>query len=332
MKYQNILPNGKVQCTICPRNCRLSEGQEGFCHVRKNVNQNIELVSYGYNTGLAIDPIEKKPLYHFYPTSSILSFGTLGCNMGCLFCQNWNISKNKSDPKKLNKTSPDEIIEIAKKYNCKSVAFTYNDPIIFFEYAIDTAKLCRENNIKTVAVTSGFMNKEPAKEFFEFMDGANIDLKGFSRNFYNKNCLAKIEPVLETINYAVNKTNCHIELTTMLIEGENDSPDEIEAECNWILENLGDCVPIHFSAFFPRYKFEDRNPTNFETLINAYNIAKSMGIKYVYTGNLSNIETSTTYCKNCRKPIIKRNGYQMLEYNIENGKCKYCSTKLDGRF
>ena len=217
MKYQNILPNGKVQCTICPRNCRLSEGQEGFCHVRKNVNQNIELVSYGYNTGLAIDPIEKKPLYHFYPTSSILSFGTLGCNMGCLFCQNWNISKNKSDPKKLNKTSPDEIIEIAKKYNCKSIAFTYNDPIIFFEYAIDTAKLCRENNIKTVAVTSGFMNKEPAKEFFEFMDGANIDLKGFSRNFYKKNCLAKIEPVLETINYAVNKTNCHIELTTMLI-------------------------------------------------------------------------------------------------------------------
>ncbi len=332
MKYQNILPNGKVQCTICPRNCRLSEGQEGFCHVRKNVNQNIELVSYGYNTGLAIDPIEKKPLYHFFPTSSILSFGTLGCNMGCLFCQNWNISKNKSDPKKLNKTSPDEIIEIAKKYNCKSIAFTYNDPIIFFEYAIDTAKLCRENNIKTVAVTSGFMNKEPAKEFFEFMDGANIDLKGFSQNFYKKNCLAKIEPVLETINYAVNKTNCHIELTTMLIEGENDSPDEIEAECNWILENLGDCVPIHFSAFFPRYKFEDRNPTNFETLINAYNIAKSMGIKYVYTGNLSNIETSTTYCKNCRKPIIKRNGYQMLEYNIENGKCKYCSTKLDGRF
>ena len=332
MKYQNILPNGKIQCTICPRNCRLLEGQEGFCHVRKNVNQNIELVSYGYNTGLAIDPIEKKPLYHFYPTSSILSFGTLGCNMGCLFCQNWNISKNKSDPKKLNKTSPDEIVEIAKKYNCKSIAFTYNDPIIFFEYATDTAKLCKENDIKTVAVTSGFINKEPAKEFFEFMDGANIDLKGFSQNFYKKNCLAKIEPVLETINYAVNKTNCHIELTTMLIEGENDSPDEIEAECNWILENLGDCVPIHFSAFFPRYKFEDRNPTNFETLINAYNIAKSMGIKYVYTGNLSNIETSTTYCKNCHKPIIKRNGYRMLEYNIENGKCKYCSTALEGRF
>ena len=332
MKYQNILPNGKVQCTICPRNCRLLEGQEGFCHVRKNVNQNIELVSYGYNTGLAIDPIEKKPLYHFYPTSSILSFGTLGCNMGCLFCQNWNISKNKSDPKKLNKTSPDEIVEIAKKYNCKSIAFTYNDPIIFFEYATDTAKLCKENDIKTVAVTSGFINKEPAKEFFEFMDGANIDLKGFSQNFYKKNCLAKIEPVLETINYAVNKTNCHIELTTMLIEGENDSPDEIKAECNWILENLGDCVPLHFSAFFPHYKFKDKNPTNFETLINAYNIAKSMGIKYVYTGNLSNIETSSTYCKNCHKPIIKRNGYRMLEYNIENGRCKYCSTKLDGRF
>lgn len=332
MKYQNLLTNSKVQCLLCPRTCILKEGQSGFCHVRKNTDGQIILQTYGYNTGLAIDPIEKKPLYQFYPTSGILSFGTLGCNMGCLFCQNWNISKNKSDPKKLNKTSPDEIVEIAKKYNCKSVAFTYNDPIIFFEYATDTAKLCKENNIKTVAVTSGFMNKEPAKEFFEYMDAANIDLKGFSQNFYKKNCLAKIEPVLETINYAVNKTNCHIELTTMLIEGENDSPDEIEAECNWILENLGDCVPIHFSAFFPRYKFKDKNPTNFETLINAYNIAKSMGIKYVYTGNLSNIETSTTYCKNCHKPIIKRNGYQMIEYNIENGRCKYCSTKLDGRF
>ena len=183
MKYQNILQNGKVQCTICPRNCILSEGQEGFCHVRKNINQNIELTTYGYNTGLAIDPIEKKPLYHFYPSSPILSFGTLGCNMGCLFCQNWNISKNKADPKSLNKTSPQEIVNIAQKYNCKSVAFTYNDPIIFFEYATDTAKLCRENNIKTVAVTSGFINPEPAKEFFEHMDAANIDLKGFSQRY-----------------------------------------------------------------------------------------------------------------------------------------------------
>jgi pyruvate formate lyase activating enzyme len=332
MKYQNILQNGKIQCTICPRNCILSEGQEGFCHVRKNINQNIQLTTYGYNTGLAIDPIEKKPLYQFYPTTPILSFGTLGCNMGCQFCQNWNISKNKSDPTSLNKTSPQEIVEIAKKYNCKSVAFTYNDPIIFFEYALDCAKLCKENGIKTVAVTSGFINPEPAKEFFNLMDGANIDLKGFSQKFYGKNCLAKLQPVLDTIKYAANETNCHIELTTMLIEGENDSEDEIKAECEWIIKNIGDCVPLHFSAFFPQYKFQNRKQTSFETLVKAYNIAKITGIKYVYTGNLSNVQTSTTYCKNCGKPIIVRNSYQMLEYNLEQGRCKFCSTQCDGRF
>ena len=332
MKYQNILQNGKVQCTICPRNCILSDGQEGFCHVRKNINQNIELLTYGYNTGLAIDPVEKKPLYHFYPSSPILSFGTLGCNMGCLFCQNWDISKSKANPQNLNKTPPQEVVDIAKKYKCKSVAFTYNDPIIFFEYAIDTAKLCRENNIKTVVVTSGFINEEPAKEFFEYMDGANIDLKGFSQRFYGKNCLAKLQPVLDTIKYAVNETNCHIELTTMLIEGENDSSEEIQAECEWILENLGDNVPIHFSAFFPHFKFEDRKATSFEALIKAYNIAKTVGLKYVYTGNLSNIETSTTYRKNCGEPIIIRSGYQILEYHLENSECEYCSAICDGRF
>ena len=332
MKYQNILQNGKVQCAICPRNCILSEGQEGFCHVRKNVNQNIELITYGYNTGLAIDPIEKKPLYHFYPNTPILSFGTLGCNMGCLFCQNWDISKSKENPQSMRKTSPEEIVEIAKHYNCKSVAFTYNDPIIFFEYALDTAKLCRENNIKTVAVTSGFINPEPAQEFFEYMDAANIDLKGFSQRFYGKNCLAKLQPVLDTINYAVNKTACHIELTTMLIEGENDSTEEIQAECDWITENLGYCVPVHFSAFFPRFKFSDRQPTSIKTLLKAYNIAKESGIKYVYTGNLPHTESSTTYCKNCGKPIIVRDGYKLSEYHLDDGKCEYCSTLCDGKY
>lgn len=288
-------------------------------------------MTYGYNTGLVIDPIEKT-LYHFYLSSQILSFGTLGCNMGCLFCQNLDISKSKTNPQDLNKTSPQEIVKIAKKYNCESVAFTYNDSIIFFEYAIDTAKLCRENNIKTVAITSGFINPEPAKEFFMYMDGVNIDLKGFSQNFYGKNCLAKLQPVLDTIKYAVNETNCHVELTTMLIEGENDSSEEIQKECEWILENLGDGVPVHFSAFFPHYKFNGRKPTDFETLIKAYEIAKSLKIKYVYTGNLSNIQTSTIYCKTCGNPIIVRNGYQIFEYHITDGKCKYCSTICDGKF
>lgn len=332
MKYQNILKNNKVQCTICPRNCVLAEGQEGFCHVRKNSGGEIILDTYGYNTGLAIDPIEKKPLYHFYPNSYVLSFGTLGCNMGCQFCQNWQTTKSRGDSHLLNQTSPEQIVNIAKKYDCKSVAFTYNDPIVFFEYAIDTAKLCRENGIKTVAVTSGFINPEPAKEFFKYMDAANIDLKGFSEEFYKKNCLAELQPVLETIKYAANKTDCWLELTTMLIDGENDSPDIIKNECRWILDNIGDCVPIHFSAFFPNYKFKNRKSTNFSSLLKAYEIATDMGLNYVYTGNLSNLETSTTYCKRCCKPLIVRDNYELLECNLRDSRCIFCDTKCDGYF
>ncbi len=327
MKYQTVLTD-KVQCEICPRKCRLSEGQRGFCYVRKNENGNIVLETYGYNTGLAIDPIEKKPLYHFYPSSKVLSFGTLGCNMGCLFCQNWQTTKVKYPINQCDRISPEQIVQTAKKYGCKSVAFTYNDPVIFFEYAIDTAKLCRREGIKTVAVTSGYINLEPAKEFFNLMDAANIDLKGFSEQFYQRNCMAHLEPVLDTIKYAVNETNCHVELTTLIIEGENDS--YIEEECNWILNNLGDSVPVHFSAFFPKYKYSNKLPTKFETLVKAYNIARNMGLKYVYTGNLSSVETSTTYCKNCASPLIIRNGYNIKENNIKDGCCKYCKIKVDG--
>ncbi len=326
MKYQKII-NNKIQCLICPRECKLGKNQSGFCYVRKNTGEEIVLESYGYNTGLAIDPIEKKPLYHFYPASKILSFGTLGCNMGCQFCQNWQTTKVNYDILQCNRTLPEQIVEIAKQYRCESVAFTYNDPIIFFEYAVDTAKLCRQENIKTVAVTSGYINAEPAKEFFNVMDAANIDLKGFNEKFYRKNCLAHLNPVLETINYTVNETNCHVELTTMLIEGENDS--DIEKECDWILNNLGDNIPLHFSAFFPKYKFSDRFPTRFETLKNAYDIACSIGLKYVYTGNISNIETSTTYCKNCGKPIVKRDGFRVIEMNMEGQSCAFCSAKQD---
>ena len=329
MKYQKIL-NDKIQCLICPRSCKLAPNQRGFCYVRRNDGENIVLDTYGYNTGLAIDPVEKKPLYHFYPSSKVLSFGTLGCNMGCLFCQNSHITKVKTPIEDCEKVAPVDIVKIAKKYNCKSVAFTYNDPIAFFEYAIDCAKECRREGIKTIAVTSGYINKEPREEFFNLMDSANIDLKGFDEKFYTKNCAAHLAPVLDTIKYAVNETNCFVELTTMIIEGEND--EHIEAQCAWILENLGDSVPLHFSAFFPRYKYTNRPQTSFEALIKAYNIAKNMGLKYVYTGNLTNIETSTTYCKNCSKPLIVRNGYNIIENNLQDGLCTYCKTKLEGSF
>jgi len=332
MEYQYTLTYNKVQCTICPRNCKLDEGQSGFCQIRKNVKGTVTLTSYGYNTGLAVDPIEKKPLYHFYPGSKVLSFGTLGCNMGCQFCQNWHISKSKADPKLLNHNEPAQIVEIAKNLGCKSVAFTYNDPVVFFEYAVDTAKICRDNGIKTVVVTAGYINPEPRKEFFAYMDAVNIDLKAFSEEFYKKNCLAHLKPILDTIKYVKHETNCWLELTTLLIEGENDSDDEIKSECEWIVENIGVETPLHFSSFHPAYKFMDRPITSISTLLRAYEIAKKAGIKYVYTGNVPDVKTSTTYCHACGKPIIIRNGYSILENNLDIGHCKFCGAKCAGAF
>lgn len=332
MKYQKKLDNGRVQCMICPRKCTLKDGQRGFCHIRQCINGNIKLTSYGYNTGLAIDPIEKKPLYHFYPSSPILSFGTIGCNMGCMFCQNWQTSKTNIDPKILKQVSPENIVQIAKQYDCKSVAFTYNEPIISYEYTLDTAKLCRENGIKTVAVTAGYINPEPAIEFFNLMDAVNIDLKAFTNNFYKKNCLAKIEPILETIKYVVNDTNCWVELTTLLIEGENDFDDEIVEEAEWIVSELGTNVPLHFSAFAPKYKFLNHPHTSMQTLEKAYGIAKNMGLNYVYVGNVLNTPKSTTYCKKCNTKLIERNGYAIMTNNLNHNICPTCSTKCDGIF
>lgn len=310
----------------------LKEGQRGFCQIRQNLGGNVVLTSYGYNTGLAVDPIEKKPLYHFYPGSKVLSFGTLGCNMGCMFCQNWHTTKSKADSKHLNYTTPEKIVETALALGCKSVAFTYNDPVIFFEYAIDTAKLCRDAGIKTVAVTAGFINPEPRKEFFKYIDAVNIDLKAFSEEFYKKNCLAHLEPILDTIKYVRQETNCWLELTTLLIEGENDSDDELKKMCEWIVENLGVAVPLHFSAFHPDYKFLDHEATKLATLLNAYDIAKKAGIRYVYTGNVPDTKTSTTFCHACGKPLIVRQYYTINEYNLDRNRCKFCGAKCEGAF
>lgn len=333
MKYQNTHNSNKVTCTICPRNCTLADGQSGFCYVRKNIGGEISLISYGFNTGLSVDPVEKKPLYHFYPGSRVLSFGGVGCNLGCKFCQNWRSSHTKIDPETLSTSSPYEIAKIADLYECKSVAYTYNEPITFFEYAIDTAQACREKGIKNIAVTAGYINEEPRIEFFNFMDAVNIDLKAFSDSFYKKNCLTSLAPVLETIKYVKNETDCWLELTTLLIEGENDSEEEIRQECEWILENLGSEVPIHFSAFHPCYKFTNHNPTSVQTLMKAYTIAKDTGLRYVYTGNIINKETSSTYCHNCQSDLIVRNGYLIEEYNLDdNGRCMVCSTPCSGHF
>lgn len=330
MNYQKIVKN-KIQCLICPRACILAEGQFGYCRTIKNENNNLILTVLNHITGLNIDPVEKKPLYHFFPNSPILSFGTTGCIMGCRFCQNYQTSKSKIEANKLPYIEPNEIIKIAKENNIKLIAFTYNDPIAFLEFAINCAKLAKKEGIKTVAVTSGFINPEPAKEFLSYIDALNIDIKGFSEKFYNKNCGAKLAPVLDFIKLAY-KMEKHIELTTLLIEGENDFEDEIKKEANWIKNNLNENIPLHFSAFFPTYKFKDRKRTSYETLKKAYEIAKKEGLKNLYTGNLTTIETSSTYCTKCNKPLIIRNGYKIEEYNLENNRCKFCKTEQYGEF
>lgn len=335
MKHQNNLSDNKVECTVCPRNCNMDEGQIGFCHARKNVGGKVVSRTYGYNTGLTVDPIEKKPLYHFYPSSKILSFGTLGCNMGCKFCQNYKLSRSKIEPTQLNEDKPTEIARAALKQGCKSVGFTYNEPTIFFEYAIDTALECHKLGLKTVAVSAGYINPEPRAELFRQMDGANIDLKGFSEEFYREHCFAELEPVLETIKYVAHETNCWLELTTLLIEGENDDEDMLKRQCDWIIKELGISVPLHFSAFHPAYKYADRSATKPETVLRAREIAREAGLRYVYCGNIMDAESATTYCHNCKSAIIKRGGGVMgvSEYNLETGgHCKFCGTLCAGIF
>lgn len=320
----------KSKCDICPRKCELEENQIGFCKVRKNVDGHVVSTVYGYTTGLAIDPVEKKPLYHFYPKSSVLSFGTFGCNMGCIFCQNHHMSKHEQDFSLSKKAMPENIVATALHYKCKSVAFTYNDPVVFLEYAKDTAKLCRENGVKTIAVSAGYMNRP--QDFYPLIDAANIDLKGFSEDFYNRNCLAKLAPVLETIKYVANETDCVLELTTLLIEGENDDDDVLKKEFEWILENTGDETPLHLSAFHPDYKMLQKPRTASETLFRAWKLAKKAGLKNVYTGNIVDIDSSSTICPKCGEILIKRRGYEIFDEKITDGCCSICGEKIYGNF
>ena len=331
MKYFEVL-NNKIKCTVCPRECLLAEGQKGFCRVRQNKNGKIDLIPNNYATGLAVDPVEKKPLYHFYPSTSVLSFGTFGCNMGCKFCQNYHLSKFEQNFDYSVKATPEMIVATAKKYNCKSVAFTYNDPVVFIEYAIETAKLCRQEGIKTVAVSAGYMNLHAAKDLYSYIDAANIDLKGFSEDFYAKNCLAKLEPVLNTIKYVSRETDCIVELTTLLIDGENTSDEILKNEFDWIINELGDEIPLHLSAFHPAWKFSDRSNTKTETLFSAYSLAKETGLKYVYTGNIADAATSATVCPVCKRELIKRYGFNSEITGLKDGKCINCGHKIYGKF
>jgi pyruvate formate lyase activating enzyme len=332
-RYWHRLEDGRVQCDLCPRFCQLNEGQKGLCFVRARKDDEIVLTTYGRSSGFCIDPIEKKPLNHFLPGTPVLSFGTAGCNLSCKFCQNWDISKSREVDTLADAASPEVIARAAKELNCRSVAFTYNDPVIFHEYAIDVAEACREAGIKTVAVTAGYVCDEPRREFFRTMDAANVDLKAFTEDFYKQITIGHLQPVLDTLVYLKHETRVWFEITTLLIPGENDSDRELDGLTRWVMENLGPDVPLHFTAFHPDYKMMDKPPTPLETLSRARRIALANGIRHAYTGNVHDPEGDSTYCHQCQKKIIGRDWYVLGEWNLtEDGKCRFCGTRCAGVF
>jgi pyruvate formate lyase activating enzyme len=331
--WWHALPDGRLQCDLCPRDCRLHEGQRGQCFVRQRSGDAMVLTTYGRSSGFCVDPIEKKPLNHFLPGSSVLSFGTAGCNLACKFCQNWDISKSRDMDRLMDRASPEAIAEAAAATGCHSVAFTYNDPVIFAEYAIDTAKACHAAGIRTVAVTAGYIHAEPRRAFFEVMDAANVDLKAFTDDFYFKLTGAHLQPVLDTLTYLMRETACWTEITTLLIPGKNDSDDELRRMCAWIAAELGPQVPLHFTAFHPDYKLDDVPATPGTTLMRARRIAQEEGLKHVYTGNVHDTEGGTTFCPECHAALIVRDWHRILRYDVtDDGRCPHCTSPLAGRF
>ena len=330
--WHPVEDGAKIMCDLCPRACILKDGDRGFCFVRANENNQMVLTTYGRSTGFCIDPIEKKPLNHFLPGSSVLSFGTAGCNLGCKFCQNWSISKAREIELLSEKAGPDDIADAALRHGCKSVAFTYNDPVVLAEYAIDTAKACHDRGIMAVAVTAGYITPEARPEFYSVMDAANVDLKAFTEAFYQKLTLSHLEPVLDTLKWLKHESNVWFEITNLVIPQENDSEDETARMCEWIVKNLGTDVPVHFTAFHPDFRLNDRLGTQPRTLLNARKIALAAGIKYAYTGNINDAMTQSTYCHACGKLVIERDWYNIGRYHLKDNRCAHCNTVVPGVF
>jgi pyruvate formate lyase activating enzyme len=331
-RWWHATEDGRIQCDLCPRDCKLGDGQRGMCFVRQRVGDRMVLTTYGRSSGFCIDPIEKKPLNHFYPGSSVLSFGTAGCNLACKFCQNWDISKSREMDRLVDQASPEGIAKAAKEAGADSVAFTYNDPTIFTEYAMDTADACHALGVKTVAVTAGYIYAEPRRELYAKIDAANVDLKAFTEDFYKKVTASSLEPVKDTLRYLVKETSVWTEITTLLIPGLNDSDAELTQLAEWVAGDLGTEVPLHFSAFHPDYRMTDIPATPVETLRRARRIALRAGLSYVYTGNVHDREGDTTSCPSCGTAVIERDWYQILGTNLRSGACGSCGTAIAGRF
>ena len=332
-RYWHPLEDGRLQCDLCPRYCRLRDGQRGLCFVRARRGDELVLTTYGRSSGFCVDPIEKKPLNHFLPGTPVLSFGTAGCNLTCRFCQNWDISKSRQTDTLADAASPEIIARAAADLGCRSVAFTYNDPVIFLEYAVDVAAACRAAGIHTVAVTAGEICAAPREEFFGAMDAANVDLKAFSERFYRDLCGGRLAAVLETLEYAVGETEVWVEITTLLIPGENDGDRELDAMTRWVVEHLGPDIPMHFTAFHPDWKLLDRPATPPDTLMRARHIARQNGVNHAYTGNVHDEEGGTTLCPACGTRLIGRDWYRLTHWGLTgDATCAACGTPCAGRF
>jgi pyruvate formate lyase activating enzyme len=332
-RHWHRVEDGRLQCDVCPRGCTLRDGQRGLCFVRTREGEQIVLTTYGRSSGFCVDPIEKKPLNHFLPGTPVLSFGTAGCNLGCRFCQNWDISKSRQMDTLADAASPATLADAAQRLECASVAFTYNDPVIFMEYAIDVADACRERGIRAVAVTAGYVCDEPRRELFAHMDAANVDLKAFSESFYARTCSGHLQPVLDTLEYLRHETDVWLEITTLLIPGLNDSDEEIDRMTRWVVDRLGRDVPLHFTAFHPDYKLRDRPPTPPATLVRARSIAIANGVRFAYTGNVYDREGASTSCPECGDLVVERNWFQIGRYHLtDDGRCLSCGTQLPGVF
>jgi pyruvate formate lyase activating enzyme len=332
-RHWHALPDGKLQCDVCPRHCQLSEGQRGLCFVRAREADAVVLTTFGRSSGYCVDPIEKKPLAHFLPGTAVLSFGTAGCNLTCRFCQNWDISKSRDVDTLADAAPPETIARAAQQLGCRSVAFTYNDPVIFMEYAIETARACRALGVASVAVTAGYVCAEPRAELFAEIDAANVDLKGFDEEFYRTTCGAHLQPVLETLEYLRHETRVWLEVTTLLIPGLNDSNALLHAMSEWMVTHLGPDVPWHFSAFHPDYRMQDRPRTPPATLSRAREIARGHGMRHVYTGNVHDPAGQSSLCHACGACVIERDGYELGAWRLDaSGHCTRCGTQLPGVF
>ncbi len=332
-RYWHLLDDGRIQCDVCPRACKLREHQRGVCFVRAREDNGIVLTSYGRSSGFCVDPVEKKPLNHFLPGTPVLSFGTAGCNLACRFCQNWDISKSKEIDTLAAVATPEALAATAADLGCASVAFTYNDPVIFHEYAIDVADACHDRGIRSVAVTAGYVCPEPRAEFYRHMDAANVDLKGFTEDFYHHVCGGHLGAVLDTLQYLRHCTGVWFEITTLLIPGLNDSDEVLDAETAWVAQHLGPDVPMHFTAFHPDFKMTDRPHTPPDTLSRAAAIARANGIHFAYTGNVHDRQGSSTYCPGCGRLLIERDWYDLGEYRLTDaGRCPGCGTAIPGIF